>query len=275
MSYFKKFTDFCAGFAAFSGILFVFRRFMAYTPAEDISKKEKLKAFLGNDMPRDYRIWLALIALFTLALIVSLAFRRLPWVAFAASILPLPCAVMMFQDGKLYEYPMLYIAMGILFPLGNLAEALRLDRLDGKRRGVLCPAISALASGALCLAIRLREKAVFAMPEGEAKKPFDLEIFFFSENSDMKVYRNIAILCALLFLADLIFRNSPWVPALFSTVPFLYGLVKWNGKAIQVHGDLLLTYLSVCLVAHLIVTFSETCLRKKDMPARTPDAFRE
>ena len=43
----------------------------------------------------------------------------------------------------------------------------------------------------------------------------------------------------------------------------------------QVHGDLLLTYLSVCLVAHLIVTFSETCLRKKDMPARTPDAFRE
>ena len=35
MGYFKRFTDFCSGFSAFTAIMFLFRRYMTYKFAED------------------------------------------------------------------------------------------------------------------------------------------------------------------------------------------------------------------------------------------------
>ena len=51
MGYFKRFTDFCSGFSAFTAIMFLFRRYMTYKFEDDVlGIREKLKIFFAEDI---------------------------------------------------------------------------------------------------------------------------------------------------------------------------------------------------------------------------------
>ena len=85
MSYFKRFTDFCAGFAAFVAAMFFVRKYMAFVPkeppkstgasssvseaateiAEQITEKfpSKLEQFLEPTEKADYSLLIPLIIL--------------------------------------------------------------------------------------------------------------------------------------------------------------------------------------------------------------------
>ena len=108
MSYFKKFTDFCAGVAAFVAAVFFIRKYMVFEPEEPpttlpgVSTDEigetleavtekfpgKLEQFLTPDAYNDYSLLLPLIFLLLLSAILGRVFARLPYVCFAISLLP-------------------------------------------------------------------------------------------------------------------------------------------------------------------------------------------
>lgn len=258
MNYFKRFTDFCAGFALFSALLLLFRKYMAFTPEQDVPMKEKLKLFFEGGTLNNYKIWLPFLMLLLVSLTVSILFRRLPWLAFPVSVLPFAYAVMMFHDNKLYEYPMLYLILCGLHLTGNLVESLRLDRTDGKRRGMLCTAFSSLSVSLFCLFVKHREHAIAGLPHDTEFKPFDFEIYGFANDSDMKIFWTLAAIGAAVLLLDLLFNRSHWVSAILSALPAILAVYRWNTGKLAVHADLLTTFCIICFLTHLIVTFSDS-----------------
>ena len=129
MSYFKKFTDFCAGIAAFVAALFLLRHYMEFVPPNtEEDAPSKFSQFLTDSATADYKMIISLVLLLTLSVIISIVFRKLPYVAFTFSIIPAAYVGFMFETNILYEQELLLIPylnfLNLQFQLKPFSELL-------------------------------------------------------------------------------------------------------------------------------------------------------
>ena len=175
MSLFKKFTDFCAGVAAFVGGLHIIQKYMAFKPKTDaeyiqwISKnpdysKEyvstvteapgKFSQFTTPALNKniDYRPLILLVILFLVAILLGRILSKYPHGAFAVSLVPAIFVAYLVFQGTLLTQPGIFITFSFLFVLGNLVECILRDREDGGHRLWIASRISMATSAFSCLA---------------------------------------------------------------------------------------------------------------------------
>ena len=259
MSVFKKFTDFCGGFAAFSAIFFLFAEFMEYSPKDEPeSLLQKLKMFLSDEPQFEYRPYLLLIALLVGALVISLLLRKRPYLAFGVSVLPLAYAISMLDYGQIYEYPMLYVVLGAFFAMGNLWECVCLDREDGRQRSSLAVSLACALIAILSLAIYLRAGALIDVPMAEAKFFDRTLILAIGQNESFVIYRTVAIVFAVLCVIGFLLWELHYLNAIVAAVMMGYVLVLWCTDAFSVYGAVLPTCAVAIAIARGVVMLSCT-----------------
>ena len=129
MSYFKKFTDFCAGVAAFVASLLLIRDYMDFSPDKENPAK-KLTQFLEDSATNDYKMLIFIVLLLVLSVLLGILFRKLPYVCLAFSIIPAVYICVAFQTTisasttVLYEQEPLFLVVAALHVIGNLAECI-------------------------------------------------------------------------------------------------------------------------------------------------------
>ncbi len=260
MTYFKRFTDFCAGFAAFSAGMYLFREFMEYTPKETLSLLEKAKLFLSNEPRKDYAVYVGLVGLLLLSLLVSLALHRFPTVAFAVSVLPMLRIASMFAADTLYERPMLYFVLGGLHTLGCLVECVRRDREDRRRRSALAADLCGLVGIGVCVRILRVAPTVSELPYVELNF-FEKRMYFSAAEAELSFFRALCILLAVGVLLRWLLRDLYYLDAAFSLVPLGYTIYHFYAKTIPFHGSMLFALTAVYALARIVIMLS--CKPKK------------
>lgn len=202
----KRFTDFFAGFGAFSAFMYLFCEFMEYDFGETEGLIEKVKFFFSGKTKYEFAVYLVLIALFALSCVLSVVLHRFPQFTLAISSLPMIYAVAMSADGKLYRYPMLYIISAIVHMSGCLYECVRRDREDKGRRAALATDILGYTAAAFGL------YAIYLIKRSERLEKLENTILFLILG---------AILVGLSLLKKL--------PAIITPAPFLPNISGVSG----------------------------------------------
>lgn len=255
MGYFKKFTDFCAGFALFSALIFLLREFMSFVPRgqEEPPMGERLTLFFSKEPIRDYDFYLPLIALLLLSLTLSLLLKKAPYVSFGVSLLPLTYCMLLFTQDKLYERPMLYLVLLSLHSLGCFVACLLSDREDRGRRGAYAADLACLAVAGLGALTLRRSEKVLSLEWGEASL-FDQTMYYpLLEDADLSVFRMVIPIFLVLILLRLLWRDLYFLDAALALPPAVYLIYLWCADGIPVHGALLVSLSVICALARLTV----------------------
>ena len=219
----KRFTDFFAGFAAFSAFMYVFCEYMEYDFREIESLTDKLKYFLSTEPRLDYFNYVPLIVLFTFACAFSVLLNKYPQLTLAAASLPLIYSVALFTQEKIYERPMLYILPALIQMSGCLYECIRKDREDRGRRAAFAVDLLGLTVSVFSLYV------IYIANRSEKLEAFENSLLFFTVG-------------ALLFGLSLIKR----LPNIISSEPFfpsiegisgLDSFVKSPGRSLSLLKD--------------------------------------
>lgn len=257
MSYFKRFTNGCAIFAALSAWLYALIQLMAFTPSNDISLTEKLKLFLKGDTPRDYSMYLTMGLCFAFSFAVSLLFKKLPAISFAVSILPVLATIHQLMAKQLYEYPMMYVVLGALHAIGSLADCMLADKRGARWQSALAAFFSSLMASAVPLYIFRSIGALAARSKEETLNYFEKVIIYsMPKDADTDVFLRVAIFFGVLAILALLLKELPFLTAILSLIPFGYTLYLWHAGLLPVHGALIVTVATVCFLTQIAVMLS-------------------
>ena len=259
MSYFKRFTDFCAGFTAFHAIIYLLGQFMSFNPADAEGIKEKLKLFLAKDAAKDHRAYVILIALLIFSVAVSLIFERLPYIGFAVSLLPISQILLMYVDKKLYEQPMLYVILGILHVSGNILYSLSLDKADKKRRAFICTTVFGVAIFSAALWLKKHTEELL-MLEDDAISELGVKdklILLETENSAHTILFKIGVIVLCTVLLSIILRDIYFIDVIASAVPFGYTLYLISFEKLTLFAPIALAVTFFYFVCRILLLTSE------------------
>lgn len=264
MNYFKRFCDFCAGFAAFSGIIYLLRKFMVYKFEEDENIIEKFKIFFGGDESLN-RTYLIMIALFAASVIIGLIFEKLPYISFTASLLPFLHTVVMVEEKNIDKEPSFFLILAILHLAGNILHSINLDRADGKRRAFLCANICGVSVLGIALIVK---KAVSEIPlldemEIRNKGAFFHEVFVNIDDGVDKLIMKIAIITLVTVALSFILWDIYFIDAALSAVPLGYTLYLVFTEKLTSLELLLFIITFTYFVFKLILVFFEPMAKKK------------
>ncbi|MBQ9086426.1 MAG: hypothetical protein IJY47_04485 [Clostridia bacterium] len=266
MSTFRKFANACAGFAAFTALMQVFCQFMAYSPGEVESTKEKLKLFFDPENVKNYRVYLTLTALILLSLALTLLFRKQPYLGFAASLPPLVWVWLLFAEGALYERPILFPLLLVIYTAGAVYDCIRLDREDPKRRTWITANLSALAPAALCGWILYQ---VPKLSESLPENPGYTEQLLFNAITHEENFQ-IFITVALLYLGSVVLSllcfELYFVDGILSLIPLGYVIYHWYTGDFPVLGSVIAVLAILCAVIRLAAMFSCAPKKKNGFP---------
>ena len=250
MSNFKRFTDICAGFAAFTAAMFVFCGYMGYDFKEIESMKEKIKLFLEPEL--GYSFFIPLILLFLFSCLFSLIFTRVPYLTVAVSVLPLSYTFVLFTDGRIKEYPMLYIILGSIHVLGCLLECIRMDKEDRGCRAAL--GIDLIALMAVLLVVYLyRTAGKLDAVEPEKMNLIQRKLYEIKDGLDLSVFRSTAIMLAISALLRVIWRDLYYIDAAISIFPLIITIFKLTTGKVPVFGAALMALIVVYTVGRVTV----------------------
>lgn len=242
----KRFGDFLAAFGVFAAFMYLFRQFMMYDFKEIEGMGEKLKFFLSDQPAKEYRFYFALLIAFALSFVLSCAFHKFPYVAVAASSIPLIQTVIMFDGEYLYERPMVFVIISIVHTATCLFECIRRDREDNGCRAALGLDIFGLSAAAFC---------GYVLHISEGIKDIDLEkvniiektLYEASAQLDMDVsyLKYFIIAFCLLAVVRIILRDIYYIDAVLSVAFASITVYMWNVEKISVFGSVL-CFMTVC-----------------------------
>ncbi len=275
MSYFKKFTDFCAGVAAFVASLYLIRKYMSFvpkteaeylesfpdTPVEEIPSK--LEQFFAQNNPEDFKPILGLVILLVISVMIGRLFKRIPAICFAVSLLPALHIIYMFNHRR--EQASMYLVLGALHVLGNIVEAIIRDREDGRHRLSLLAKTSSLFSLGFCFAFIKAmqiEKPEFAQLEKE--NPLMKDIFKNPGPLNIEILTAFTIMFGVLLLVSVVLYNVYFIDAIISVVPLGYSIHALYSGNLSVGASLVFLLSAICFVAHLALTVFENNLSRRE-----------
>jgi len=264
MSYFKKFTDFCAGVAAFVAALLFLRHYMDFdVPNTEPDAPGKLSQFLESSGTTDYSMILWLIVILFASVAVGIIFRKFPYVCLAFSIFPTLLVAFMFEQDLLYEQESIFLALTALHVIGNLVECAILDKEDGKHRLFLASKISAALGAVICLFISWQIKK----PKPESTEGFNTlqkQIFVFAKDEDTAAISILAYMLLGIFIIGLLLYNVYFVDALLSLIPFGYALFNLTFTKISFAPYVFLCIAAICLISNIMLATLENNLSRKE-----------
>lgn len=249
MGYFKKFSDFCSGFAAFTALIYLFRQYMSHS-FEDLEggMTEKIKLFFSQtDNIRNHTM-LILALTFTLSVIGGRLLARFPHVSVIFCIPPLLLTADMIRSSLIDEYPMLYAVLAVIAVVGCVAECVARDREDGKKRSAHIGNIVSLMLAAFCFFVARMSDALLTLEDSAGLNSFEYEIFRYSQDMDMKVFYIFAAVYALLAVIGFILSDIYFIDAFLALPPMIALIYLWGAECLTVHSELL-TVFSVTVFA--------------------------
>lgn len=262
MSYFKKFTDFCAGAAAFAASLFLIRKYMSYIPSNtEEDAPSKLAQFF--DEFQSYSMLVSLILVLALSVAVGIIFRRLPYVCFAVSVLPALHIAYMFEKDILYEQEALYVICAALHVIGNLAECALRDRADGRHRLSFAAKLSSALGALICLfTVKLIDKKPAERPE--ELEMWKEDIFYNMKELDMEIITALGWMLFVLFLISLLLYNVYFIDAILSIIPIVYAVHAYFSGNLQLAPKTFMILAAICFAAHIMLMVLENNLSYKE-----------
>ena len=298
MSLFKKFTDFCAGIAAFVGGLFLLQKYMAFKPLDleryknyltnqskfenmDINIEEiteapsKLRQFFDPDIINlDYRVMLILVLTLIISVLVGIIFRRLPYVCFFFSLFPAVMTVYMFGKATyIFGSSMRGVQIGLFFTAaalhmaGNVVEAIVRDREDGRHRLFVTAKISMLFPAALCLFFTQIVKKVEAIPDEaiNEKLPIfkDIKIEL-AEPANIEILKKLGWGFVIIFVICLLLYNVYFVDVTLSAIPLVYSIYVFYASKLTFLPFVFFTLALICFLTNLALCVFENNLSHKE-----------
>lgn len=283
MSYFKKFTDFCAGVAAFVAGVFFIRKYMVFKPKEppeslasistdtagetleEVTEKfpGKLEQFLTPDSYNDYTLLLPLIFFLLLSALLGRVFARLPYVCFAISLIPATLIAYMFEHDMLKEQIGMFLILGALHVIGNFAECLIRDREDGRHRASIAAKISSAAGAFFCYYVMWQGAQT---PPEDAKEIGHIQhrILFEMTEADVEIMTKLGAMFLILLAVSLILYNVYFIDAILALVPAIYVMYQVGGQFYTLAPAPLAFLALTCALAHITLCFLENNLSRKE-----------
>ena len=278
MSYFKKFTDFCAGVAAFVAALLLIRHYMDfYPPDTEEGAPGKLAQFIEDAGSTDYKMLFFLVVLLLLSVLIGILFRKLPYVCLAFSILPAIYICVAFETSVaseisvLYEQEPLFLIVAALHIIGNLAECIFRDNEDGGHRLFIASKISFVMGALACfyMTVRLGEDIPLTT---EGLSAFEEQMVSFKREVALGTVAGadasiIAILgwMLLIFAAlGILLYNVYFIDAILSLVALGYVIVNLSLGKLTFYPLLFLFIAAIAATSNILLAIFENNLSKKE-----------
>ena len=254
MGYFKRFTDFCSGFSAFTAIMHLFRKYMTYNFEDDVlGIREKLKIFFVDPL-NEKNLWMLILAIaFIASVLGGRVLSRYPHLATVFTVPPLLIAVDMVRAQLIDEYPMLYVILGAVAVLGGVVDCILLDRGDGKHRSAYACSAVGLMLSAFCIYLARRAASLAEVDTTvRGLGRFDREIFTDVAKTDLKTLYVFAAVYAVLAILCFVFTDVYFIDGLLALPPTVALIYTWGAGKLTVHAEMIVTlsvvYLAVCAV---------------------------
>ena len=292
MSYFKRFTDFCAGFAVFGALLHIVRNFITFKKNEDISTLEKVKDFFDRGNSDDYRAYAIIAIALTASLFIGILLKKYPFVALSASAIPMVLIIDMFVAERIEERPMFYVALAAIHVVGAIFECISRDKEHSFKK-LNCTFVAGLvttfAGGALSLftAYRLSEmKSLYKTADLETfditeLTSFDAELFnLIKDASGKDVDATQLIILAVMFIVVLVVAmfigEIFFIDLAFSAIPLGTIAYCYSTNVFLPQADMLITVALISTAVFFAATLFGTRLEKKKIePVSAPEITNE
>ena len=287
MSIFKKFTDFCAGIAAFVGGLFLLQKYMVFKPldteqyiewmsykikysdevAEEITAApSKLKQFFTPELINDfdYRLLFILVVTLIISVLAGRIFKRLPYVCFFFSLFPAVVITYTFANNMLYTQKGLFLIVGALHIAGNLVECILHDKEDGLHHLFLAAKISSLFPAALCLlCTKIAEK--IPTENIDERLPIFKELAFkMTTPENMELLTKIGWIYFGIFIISILLYNVYFIDAILTIIPLGYIIYALYGELLTFSPSVFLVLAAICFMTHLALCVCENNLSRKE-----------
>ena len=288
MTLFKKFTDFCAGIAAFVGGLFLLQKYMVFEPreleeylewlsneikysgggtTEEITEApSKISQFFTPDLINgyDYRILAILVLSLIISVLIGRIFKRLPYVCFFFSLIPIVIATHAFTQKLLFVQIGLFFAVCALHASGNIVECILRDREDGKHRLWVCAKISLLFPAALCLfCTKIAEK----IPTEDIDKKLDIVgdlAFKMIKPENMEAITKIGWMYLIIFIIGVLLYNVYFIDTVLTAIPLGYLIYMIYGEFLTYQPAVFAVLAGVCFMTHIALCTCENNLSRKE-----------
>lgn len=253
MTYFKKFTDFCSGFAAFTALIYLFRRFMTFKFEDaELGIIDKMKLFLSRTAQPEYYMMFMLAITLIISVIGGRVFARLPFIAAVFCVPPLLMSVDMVYSELIKEYPMLYIILCAAAVVGAVVDCMCADRTDGKHRCSHTGNAVTLMFSVFCLYVARKSMELSSLVDEAdllSLTRLESEIYRASGEFEMRFFYVLAATYAVLALIGFILYDIYFVNACLSLAPAGYLIYQWGAGGLTVHAEILVTFaVTVCAI---------------------------
>lgn len=285
MSYFKKFTDFCAGIAAFVAGLFLLQKYFPFEPLEtdtylgwlasDSKSTEgiteapsKIQQFFTPNLVNefDYRFMLILVITIVISVIISRVFKKFPHVCFLVSLAPIIVTTYMFEKGFLYTQEGLFIAFTALHAIGNLVECIIRDRSDGGHRLSIAAKMTSALPAMLCL-FCIRVRGNIPLEDIQEKLPIYKDLAFKLNSENIEILEKLGWIYLGIFVISLLLYNVYFIDTILTAIPLTYLIYLLYGEFLTFIPAVFAVLAAVCFVTHLALCVFENNLSKKEQEA--------
>ncbi len=256
MNYYKRFADFCGGVGAVSALMFSLFRFMDFSPKNEVTLLEKIQMFFDGKTLRDDFVYVYLAAVLILSLSLSCLLKKRPQISFFVSLPPLLYGVFLFSTERLYDRPMLYLLLCILFLSGSLVACIRQDREDNGLRSALAADLTALTISLICLSLFFLAKALPTIPLIEMNVWERVAHAGLSDGASPFPFLTLALIYCGVAAIRLWLRDLYFADALLSLLAGGYTIYLLKIGAIPCYGAVLTAAATVYTVVRLVVMLS-------------------
>ena len=300
MSLFKKFTDFCAGIAAFVGALFLLQQYMTFEPLDNAEYAEwfsykikyssetlsetvtdtvtdtvteslpeapsKIRQFFTPELINDfdYRFLFILVLTLAISVIVGVVFKKLPYVCFFVSLIPALEIAYIFSTGFLYTQIGLFLLIGALHVAGNLFECILRDKEDGRHRLWICAKISTLFPAAVCLlCTKIADK--IPLENINDKIPLYKELATtMTEPDNMALVTKIGWMYIIIFAITLVLYNVYFIDTILSAIPLVYTVYLLYSGNLSFNPTIFAILAAICFMTNIALCVCENNLSRKE-----------
>lgn len=268
MSYFKKFTDFCAGVAAFVAALFVLRQYMMFTPPDtEEDAASKLSQFIGVSTT-DYLMVISMIALLIVSVIIGIIFRKLPYVCLIFSIVPAVYICFMFESNILYEQKALFLLTAALHVIGNIAECIFRDKDDGGHRMFIASKLSYLMGALICFYM-VKQLTQEKPKTLEGLNTFEKRVFSYNGEFDIDIISTLGWMLLIFLVISVLLYNVYFIDAILSLISLGYVIVNVTLEKLTFLPLVFLCIAVICTTSNILLAVFENNLSKKEQRSST------